>query len=319
MQDSTGLEKPSAPDPITPWRELFQFYFGVPYSPVENDRQFRSFTGVAPQVAEKIYQKYSHPVHLNNRSKLFVVLHFLKDMPTEDVGRAAFKLKSRNTYRKWLWSTLGYLDWVMDEIRLEDRFKGPVATSGPFQNITLIVDGTDCPIDRPCLSKDERTKYHSGRSKDNQYSRYNLKYTIGVQVATGRICTVIGPDPGSMHDITSVRKSELGTILSWEPFEMILGDKGYQGLGNCLSPFKGKFLLPSEEAFNEVVASVRQLVECVLHRIKIFGALGSRGRFHCDRDKHRMVFNVCCQITNISMKREPVWVQQNWYLDKTTV
>ena len=45
---------------------------------------------------------------------------------------------------------------------------------------------------------------------------------------------------------------------------------------NCLTPFKGD-PTPEEEAFNEVIASVRILVECVIKRIKSFGVLG---RFH---------------------------------------
>jgi len=81
-----------------------------------------------------------------------------------------------------------------------------------------------------------------------------------------------------------------------------------------LSPIKDAYPTADEEIFNEVLSSVRQIVECVLHRIKIFGALGSRGRFHCDREKHKMVFQVACHITNISMEREPVWVAINKYL-----
>lgn len=71
---------------------------------------------------------------------------------------------------------------------------------------------------------------------------------------------------------------------------------------------------PQEDAFNQVIASVRQIVECVIHRIKIFGVIGGKGRFACDVSKHASVFNVCCQITNISMDRSPVWLQPNFYL-----
>jgi hypothetical protein len=45
-----------------------------------------------------------------------------------------------------------------------------------------------------------------------------------------------------------------------------------------------------------------------------FGALGSKGRWHCDKAKHPIVFNVACQITNISILREPVWLSLNPYI-----
>ncbi len=97
--------------------------------------------------------------------------------------------------------------------------------------------------------------------------------------------------------------------------EIILADKGYQGQPNCLTPFKGQDLTPEEDALNEVGASVRILVECVIKRIKTFGALGSRGRFHSnDLFKHKAVFNVACQITNISLDQEPVWLTHNFFL-----
>jgi hypothetical protein len=57
-----------------------------------------------------------------------------------------------------------------------------------------------------------------------------------------------------------------------------------------LSNFKGSYLTPSEEAFKEVVASV-QIIECILQQVKIFGALGSKGHWHCDKAKHPIVFN----------------------------
>jgi hypothetical protein len=113
-------------------------------------------------------------------------------------------------------------------------------------------------------------------------------------------------------DITALRNGF--AELNIEKQEFILADKGYQGHNKCLTPFKGSGLSNSEEAFNEVLASVRILVECVIGRLKIFGVLGGKGRFHKSSFLHKLVFNVCCQITNISMMREPVWLNINRYL-----
>jgi len=146
-----------------------------------------------------------------------------------------------------------------------------------------VIDGTDCPIDRPKGSHIERLAYYSGRKKDNARSKYNLKYTVGVQIGNGYICFVDGNDPGSKSDIRVLRESELvAEIIDNDPFEIIVGDKGYQGLPIFLTPFKDPqygTMTPDESAFNEVLASVRQIVECSLHRIKIFGVLGEKGRF----------------------------------------
>jgi len=182
------------------------------------------------------------------------VLHFLKVYPTEDCAARVFGFHSRTTYRTKLWRALEYLDVVMDEIHLEDRLKGPVASSGIFKDISMIVDGTDCPINTPFASKEERLRFFCGRNKDNTNSRYNLKYTIGVSVSTGRIVAVLGPEPGSIHDITAIRNSDLiGVILSKNPYEVVLADKGYIGEPIFLTPFKpvtGHGLSPQLEAVN---------------------------------------------------------------------
>lgn len=96
---------------------------------------------------------------------------------TEDNSFRKFKYKTRTTYRKHLWETIDYLDAVMNEVYLDKRFEGPVAKEGIFQDITMVIDGTDVPIDRPLHGHVERLKYFSGRQKDNTYSKYNFKYT----------------------------------------------------------------------------------------------------------------------------------------------
>jgi len=171
----------------------------------------------------------------------------------------------------------------MTEINLEDRFKGPFATNGIFKNVFMVIDATDCPIDKPSASKEERLLYYCGRNKDSSYSKYNVKYNIGVQIGTGRIVCILGPEPGSVHDLTALRRTELiGFLFESSPFEIILADKGYTGEQIILVPFK---------------------------------AARGRGRWRSAPGKHKMVFNVCAQITNISLERETVWLHVNNYLE----
>jgi hypothetical protein len=137
---------------VSRWIKLYNTY-GHSYSSKEGNRKFCSFAGVSPEVAETIYSKYStigkHSA-LYDRFRLLIVLHFLKTAPTEDLGSTTFKM-ARNTYRKLLWCAINYLNSVMTEINIEDRYDPFVPSSGIFKNVCIIVDGTECPIDRYVL------------------------------------------------------------------------------------------------------------------------------------------------------------------------
>ena len=51
------------------------------------------------------------------------------------------------------------------------RHLDPVPHGGTFGDIALIVDGTDCPINRPG-TREERNLFTNGRNKENISSRY---------------------------------------------------------------------------------------------------------------------------------------------------
>jgi hypothetical protein len=173
-----------------------------------------------------------------------------------------------------------------------------------------------------------RNLYSCGRHKENTYGRYNVKYTVGVQVASGKIVYVSDAEPGSVPDITALRNSTLLDYLDHD--DVLLADKGYQGHARCLTPFKvanGSTLGGLEKFYNESHASVRQigmfllflnfgfvnvLGECVLTRLKFFSVL--RHRFRCRLHLHATVFHVCAQITNVSMDFAPVYKKINPHL-----
>jgi hypothetical protein len=134
---------------ISCWVALYNKY-AHRYSASEKYRKFVSFAGVIPQVAETIFLKYAtigKNSPLEDRLRLFILLHFLKNDPTEDRGATIFRI-TRNTYRKRLWSSIYYLHFVMEEISIESRFLPFVPRSGIFEGVTIIVDATECPIDR---------------------------------------------------------------------------------------------------------------------------------------------------------------------------
>jgi hypothetical protein len=193
------------------WVKLYEKYVG-PYRSEGNDRAFKSFCGIDIMVAEKIFLDYQHILFLPDREKLMIVLHFLKTFDTEDNSTTLFQFGSRNTYRKYLWKTLQYLDIVMTEVKLENRFEDyyPLRDVPVFSRVTMIIDGTQCPLFCPrSKSKEEKQEYFSGRSKDNTHSRYNFNYTVGVHVKSGKIVYVGGPHKGSVHDLECVRREGL--------------------------------------------------------------------------------------------------------------
>jgi hypothetical protein len=307
---------------ISPWITLFETYVGS-FSYCENYRSFRAHFGVHPEVAELLYVLYGN--NFLNRVDILILLHFLKVYPTEDRGSRLFNFGSRNTYRGRLWRVVDYLDSIMSEIDLNNRFDGEIAKYGLFEDIALVVDGTDCPIERPNNRKENssvlkwlRRIYYSGREKDNLRSRYSVKYTLAVQISTGKICFLDGPRPGSINDIRALRESNFMSQLRDQNLdELVIADKGYEGLPNFLTPFKkaiNRELTGEEEAFNLVLAQVRFIVECSIGRMKIFSVLSQRYRKPLAPKsllRHKKITNIIAQITNLSLDREPLSYHQN--------
>lgn len=155
---------------------------------------------------------------------------------------------------------------------MENRFFPEPSKDSLFSDCFLALDATECPLDRP-TKREDRNLYSNGRHKENSRSRYNLKYTVAVQLITGKICFVSGttmfeccseliksyyniieltliisknfwwqfsssdPEPGSVPDITALRNTNIGDYLKKD--EHLLADKGYQGSDLCFSPYKG--------------------------------------------------------------------------------
>ena len=87
--------------------------------------------------------------------------------------------------------------------------------NGIFHGVTLVVDGTDCPIDTPSTSKEERLRFCSGRNKENAHSRYNWKYTLAVSPFDGKICQILGPVVRRISDMEALQQcnNSLSAVL----------------------------------------------------------------------------------------------------------
>lgn len=98
-----------------PWLDLYKELKSVRCSPTDDYRQFKSWLGVAPVVAEMVWIKYSHSLFLSKRIHLAIALNYLKCMPCQQVAAADFHITAP-TYRKYLWKTLEHLDQSMTEV-----------------------------------------------------------------------------------------------------------------------------------------------------------------------------------------------------------
>src|SRR5687768_2113448 len=101
---------------------------------------------------------------------------------------------------------------------------------GFFSKCFLIVDCTDCKVERPS-SKDVQKAFYSGKKKT-----HTIKYEVGVSLRTGELKWIFGGMPGSVHDIKVLRKSKLTEKLL--AHELIVGDSAYQGERKVIVPFK---------------------------------------------------------------------------------
>jgi hypothetical protein len=210
----------------------------------------------------------------------------------------------------------------MNEVTFEQRLLDHVPEEGIFKGVCSVLDATECPINIPTSKESIRRLFYSGRNKENARSKHNIKYNIAVQVSTGRIVWVSRWSPGSYHDIKMLKLSNFLSLIQSRSdgklqAEVCLCDSGYssQLYDNSLMTISKKPRLaempPGIAEYNKCLASVRQIIECVIRRIKIFGILGEKGKFRLAPTRHESIFNVCCQITNISMQREPVTLQPN--------
>jgi len=89
--------------------------------------------------------------------------------------------------------------------------------------------------------------------------------------------------------------------------ELVLGDKGYQGVPEIITPIKKKkgcSLSDDEYIRNQVIADVRVTVENILGRVKKFFIMSQP--FRSKLGLHPLFFSVCCKLANIHIKFHPL-------------
>jgi DDE superfamily endonuclease len=171
--------------------------------------------------------------------------------------------------------------------------------SGKNKYEIVIVDATECPIERPKRRtrgrhKNVQKKFYSGKKK-----KHTVKEQLVVDTKTKKIVATAFTN-GKTHDFKLFKKSESHV----HPDTKVLADSGYQGIkgehGNSETPKKAtkKQKLTSEEKLqNHALSSQRIVVENVIGSVKKFKIVSQRYRNR--RSRFGLRFNLICAIHNM--------------------
>jgi hypothetical protein len=164
----------------------------------------------------------------------------------------------------------------------------------------MIIDGTECPINRPQNSHLQKV-YYSGKSRTS----HSVNYQVGISLINPQLVWCSGPEPGSVHDLTAARRSGLFRRLLRG--ERVLGDMGYMGHPRTVTPLKKnckRFSASYRIWFNKLLGKLRVRVEHILHRIKVFECFIRPWRHNLKF--HRIAFHVAINIMSIETKFFPL-------------
>lgn len=218
-------------------------------------------------------------------------LYFLKCYPTEDAS-VAFSKADPKTWRKKKKIVLSMLYLHLPDININERLEHADSNkTGAF----LSVDCTCCPILQPSVSQE---RYYCGKCKS-----HNLKYEVGLDVLSAKICWCRGPAPASYHDLNVARSDLLDQLL---PGEKVWADKGYRGESVFLVPFPHPPADNHQSEWNLVHSKMHfTRIERVNGRLKRWSILRSpyRGQSF---DDHAMIFIVIAKLYNLELDRHPL-------------
>ncbi len=168
----------------------FDFQMGLSYSKIkQSEGVMRSLTGLTLSQFDKLlpafehqfekrYSKYNLSGVLRQRNqsqkasdklpeaedKLFFILTYIKNYPTQQVQASMFDMHQPQCNR-WLKILLPILNDALDELGLLPARNAIKAKRKLKDETTVIIDGTERPIQRP-KDNDTQKEYYSGKKND---------------------------------------------------------------------------------------------------------------------------------------------------------
>ena len=261
----------------------------------------------------------------DGRTRLLMALVWLRTYPTYEVLAFLFSLNKGNAQRGTL-DVLATLEahtvFVCERPAQErQKLRSVQAVMDAFPDVRLVIDAKEQRIQRPG-GGDE-----SGNSHQKPfYSGKKKAHTLKTQVAVapdGSFQSVSRSVPGSVHDLTLLRQSDLlHRLLHRLPkTEGVMLDKGYDGLQRLDPkqpdkngpphpyhlPFKarrGHPLTEQQKLFNAHLSKYRIVVEHSLAQMNQFQALAQV--FRHDHDRHSGLTRIMAGLVNRRQKDRPL-------------
>jgi hypothetical protein len=235
-----------------------------------------------------------HPFAHDLRDRLLMALAWLRVYPTYELLGWLFGLDRSNAWRN-VQSVLATLE-RMARFPLErpGPKRRPLTSAGDlfaaFPEVRLVVDATEQSFHR-LKGWDNHKPFYCGKRK-----RHTIKAQL-VCTPSGRVGSVGPTVPGSIHDLTLLRKS--GRADGLTPGDGLMAELAYVGLADdrpglsVVLPHKakaGEALTGQQKGHNRRVSRCRVVVENLLARLKVFQVL--RQTFRSVFGRHAQVFRV---------------------------
>ena len=166
----------------------------------------------------------------------------------------------------------------------------------------VTVDGTDYRIREPYpWRRDRNRKFYSHKFKGP-----GLRYELGICIKTGHIVWYHGPFPCGAFPDLKIFQLKLKVCLRLG--EKVIADKGYKGDQSVCTPLDSK-----NEEHEKSMAICRARHETINRRLKQWQCLQQVWRH--DRDKHELVFQAVCSLTEIELENTRPPFQVTTYHD----
>ena len=261
------------------------------------------------------------PFTHDGRTRLLMALVFLRVYPTYEVLAFFFSLHKANAQRGVV-DVLATLEahtvFVCERPAQErQKLRSVQAVMDAFPDVRLVIDAKEQRIQRPGGEDD------NGNSRQKPfYSGKKKAHTLKTQVAVapdGSFQSVGKSVPGSVHDLTLLRQSDL--LYRLPSAEGVMLDKGYDGIQRLdpKAPDKngpphpyhlphkarrGHPLTDEQKAFNAHLSSYRIVVEHSLAQMNQFQALAQV--FRHDHDRHSGLTRIVAGLVNRRVSQRPL-------------
>ena len=257
----------------------------------------------------------------DGRTRLLMALVWLRTYPTYEVLAFLFSLNKGNAQRGTL-DVLATLEahtvFVCERPAKErQKLRSLQAVMDAFPDVRLVIDAKEQRIQRPGGEDGE------GNSRQKPfYSGKKKAHTLKTQVAVapdGSFQSVGKSAPGSVHDLTLLRQSDL--LHRLPRAEGVMLDKGYDGLQRLdpkepdkngpLHPYhlphkarRGHPLTEEQKVFNAHLSKYRIVVEHSLAQMNQFQVLAQV--FRHDHNRHSGLTRVVAGLINRRVAQRPL-------------